>query len=346
MSPAGPPPAPGHELGIPSHELPSDELEALARILPATDRRNGDDCAVLAVPAGQVCVSVDTAVVGVHLHTALTPAEWGYRAAACALSDLAAMGASPTAILVSVATPTGRWADAVAMVDGARTRAAESGAVVVGGDLVRAGLDDAAPASISVTCLGTPPARGGVVRAGARAGDIIAVTGSLGAAAAEFHSLTPLTPPTRLTRHERGDVPAKMGAYRRPPNRLAAGTALASFTTAMMDISDGLSLDLVRLAGASGCGFEVDLDLLPLSPDLEAFPIAQADPAVTAACWGDDYELLVTLDAAQFEHARAALSRLGAGAVTLTKVGQCADTGTTWKRHGGPIQLEQGFSHR
>jgi thiamine-monophosphate kinase len=240
-------PAGGRELRL---------IEAIAATLRRREgsrvlRWIGDDCAVVRA-AGVAAVSVDAMVDGTHfrLGDGWTAEDAGWRALAGALSDLAAMGAEPGEAYLSVVMPDALGEDDVlALHAGAEALAAECGVTIAGGDLV------AGPAlTIAVTVMGwADDERQLVGRDGARAGDLVGVTGKLGAAAV------------------------------RPRPRLAEGRALAAAgASAMLDISDGLALDARRLAEASGVRLELDTEALPRAPGATA---------ETAATRGEDYEL-------------------------------------------------------
>ena len=196
-------------------------------------------------------VTQDALVEGVHFRfDLLSWAELGFRAAAVNLSDLAASGAEPLALLVTLGLPgTSRVEDVVHLYQGL----GEAGVPVRGGDTSRAER-----VLIGVTALGRAERVPG--RAGARAGDLLVVTGPLGAAGAAFRA----------------------GTLARPPVRLEEGRRLAAVATAMLDISDGLAADAAHLAARSGCRLEIDVERVPL-----------ADGAtIDDLGFGEDYELL------------------------------------------------------
>jgi thiamine-monophosphate kinase len=215
---------------------------------PATLLGPGDDAAVVAAPDGRVVASTDVLVEGRHFRRDWSSArDVGHRAAAANLADIAAMGAVPTALLVALCAPTNlevRWAEELA--DGLAAEAALVGASVVGGDM------SASPTlTIAVTALGDLGGGDPVVRSGARPGDVVAVNGRLGYAAAGY---------TVLSRGFRTPK-VLVEAFRRPEVPYPAGPAAARLgVTAMIDVSDGLISDLGHVATASGVGIDVTRD--------------------------------------------------------------------------------------
>jgi thiamine-monophosphate kinase len=231
-----------------------------------------DDAATLGVPGGgPLVVSVDSVVEGVHFDLSVCgPSDVGWKALMGALSDLAAMGATPLGALVALCVPGGSGEGTVALgvMAGVAEAAMATGCPVVGGD-----VSGAAQLVVAVTVLGTMEGDGEPVpRAGARAGDVVLVTGPCGASAAGLRELR--------ARASGGE------AYRRPRARLVEGQmARRHGAHAMIDVSDGLALDLHRLADASGVGFALD-----------EVPVAQGATLEEALGGGEDYELLVALE--------------------------------------------------
>lgn len=292
-----------------------------------------DDAALLDPPPGkQLVLAADAMVAGVHFLPDDPPETIGRKLLRVNLSDLAAMGAAPLGYLMTCGFTKGT-SDAwiAAFVAGLAQDQAEFGLAVLGGDTVVT----PGPASFSLTILGTVAPGQALRRQGARPGDEVWVSGTIGDGALGLLALTGRLPPD----------PHLADRYRLPRPRLALGKALAGIARAAMDVSDGLAQDLGHLARAAGCGAEIRADAVPLS-DPARIALA-ADPARLARILGggDDYELLFA--AAPEDAARV----LAAGAATqtpVTRIGRFLDGAGVIVLDGGgkPLDLPAaGWSH-
>jgi thiamine-monophosphate kinase len=249
----------------------------------ATLLGSGDDAAVVATPDGRVVAGTDILIEGTHFRRDWSSAEdVGHKAAAKNFADIAAMGAVPTALLVGFGAPGDlalSWVDG--LVAGLREEVGEVGAAVVGGDVVRS-----ANIVIAATALGDLQGREPVTLSGAREGDIVAVNGRLGWAAAGF---------VVLGRGFRSPVQV-VAAQRRPDVPYAAGPQAAELgATAMTDVSDGLVNDLGTIAKASGVRIDVRSKSIPIPDKLaEVGAALNIDPMTWLLTGGDDYALVAT----------------------------------------------------
>lgn len=250
-----------------------DSLRAIATH-PAA-RGLADDAAVL----GDLVLTHDMIVEGVHFLPADPPADIAWKLAAVNLSDLAAKGATPLGALIGYGL-TGDAAWDAAFAEGLAAALDQFGLPLLGGDTVS--LPAGAPRTLGMTAIGRAPPGGAPARSGARAGDGLFVTGTVGDAGLGL-----------AMAQGRLEGPAALGdAYRRPVPLIAAGQALAAQVSAMMDVSDGLLIDAARMADASGLAVRVDLDRVPLSPALVAVSGGGRAARIAAATAGDDYQLL------------------------------------------------------
>jgi thiamine-monophosphate kinase len=243
----------------------------------------GDDAAVVAAPDGRVVATTDVLVEGVHFRLDWSTAEQvGRKSVAVNLADVAAMGAVPTALLVGLGCPGDTPRSVVdGLVAGMWQEAAKVGAGVVGGDMVTADS-----IVISITALGDLQGRAPVTRSGARPGDVLAVCGRLGWAAAGL---------AVLGRGFRSPV-AVVGAQRVPEPPYAAGPEAAiAGATAMIDISDGLLADLGHIAEASGVGIDVRMGMIEVHHRLvDCASALGADAAHWVLTGGEDHALAAT----------------------------------------------------
>ena len=279
----------------------------------------GDDAALIAIPPGHTLVaSVDSAVDGVHFRRGwLTPRAIGYRSAAAALSDLAAMAATPTAMLIALAIPAEWRADVAAVADGIGDMAGAADVVIAGGNVTSAPVF-----SITTTVLGVVIRP--LLRSGARPGDRVYVTGSLGGPAAALRALESDVMPDDDHR----------ARFTHPVPRLREARWLAEHdATAAIDISDGLLADLGHLAAASGLRLQIDLDLLP---------VMRGVSALQAAASGEEYELAIT------SHEPLDVAAFGAEfGIPLTAIGVAAagDPGVEATQGGQRVAPIAGHDH-
>ncbi len=250
------------------------EFDAIRRILERWGpraRRIGDDAAVLTSLGDRALVaSTDTSIENVHFRADwLSPQEIGYRATAAALSDLAAMGATPLGILAALAIPEAWRGRLEQITDGIGDAAAYANASIIGGDMSRAG-----ELAITITVLGA--ARDALFRTSARPGDRIYVTGKFGGPFCALRDFTAGRKPD----------PAHRERFARPLPRIAEAAWLAEHgATSAIDVSDGLSADLTHLASASRVQLTVHLDRVPT---------VDGASHIEAASSGEEYELIVT----------------------------------------------------
>jgi thiamine-monophosphate kinase len=325
-------------------------IEAIEQVLASTGpahprvvRWLGDDAAVVRAAGGYAVTSVDTVVDGVHFRLGeLTPAEIGHRALGSALSDLAAMGA-PTAgeAYLAVALPADLAGEAaLALVRGAAELAARHGVTLCGGD-----VSSSATLTVSVTVVGWAEDPGSLIgRDGARAGDLVAVTGALGGAGAGLALLEGRVRTTTVSEAEARELHRR---YARPEPRLSAGRALAQLgASALVDISDGLATDARHLARRSGVEIVIDAARLPLEAGVDAVARALGtEPARFAASAGEDYELCACVPESSRTAADAAFA--GSGLPALTWVGRVAGAGDSPAlRLTGLAGELRGWEHR
>lgn len=252
---------------------------------PAVDLSVGDDCAILRLnPNERLATSVDSVVEGVHFPEDMFPEDLGFRAVSVAASDLAAMGARPIGMTVALTLPEADefWLNSFSQ--GLAQAVSEYQLPLVGGDTTRG------PLTITVQVLGAVPLDKALLREGAKVGDAVYVSGSLGDAAGALAFLNGEWQP------EPDHAEYLLQRYHRPRARIALGLELLDVATAAIDISDGLMADAGHIAAASGVGIRLDPEALPIAPALGSHGNRE-----TILKWalsgGDDYELCFTLPA-------------------------------------------------
>lgn len=287
----------------------------------------GDDAALIAVPPGhELVVTTDTLVSGRHFPEDAAPYDIGWKSLAVNLSDLAAMGAEARWLTLSLSLPDSDEAFLRGFAAGFFALAEKEKVSLVGGDTTRG------PLCITVTAMGLVPEGQALRRDGAKAGDGLYVSGTLGDAGLGLR-LALQQWPDDMSAADKAFVRERLG---RPLPRLVLGQALRGLASACMDVSDGLAQDLGHLLAASGVGAELWLEALPRSAALAAIDPAFAD--VLALTSGDDYELLFTAPA----DAADAVAALGA-----TRIGcLTAERGLCFRRHGAVIAMPvAGYRH-
>jgi len=307
----------------------------------------GDDAAVIEPERGMLDVlTTDVQVEGVHFdHRFVPPDAIGHRALAVNLSDLAAMGAKPRAVLLSLVLPDALDVAVVdGMMDGLLALAAAHDVAVVGGNISRS----PGPLMVDVTAVGAVRPRRLLTRAGARSGDGVYVTGTIGDASVGLQMLKeqcgaglhgpPGGPQGSAPHQER---------YLRPEPRVRAGMLLGRnrAASACMDMSDGLADAVRQIAEASQVGIALDEGALPIQDDVRRWHDAHGSSAIDAAIGGgDDYELLFTVRPAHLGRLRDVRQRLGA--LPITKIGVVTKERQSAIRAGaGERRLPAGFDH-
>ena len=287
---------------------------------PAVLLGPGDDCAIQRVGEGQDLVfSVDTLVEGVHFPEHYSPEKLGWRSLAVAASDLAAMGADPVCFTLALTLPQADPDWLANFSSGLSSASRSFGLNLAGGDITRG------PLALTLQVHGTVPVDSAIRRSGAKPGDLICVSGTLGNAAAALALLDlefPTTEQVELLVH-----------YHAPQPQLLLGRALRGSASAAIDISDGLVADLTHLLGASGVAGTIDVSCLPLSGALAA----QRDDAINLALYGgDDYQLCVTIaDTALKALPDAIRKQLTAVGRVRTGAGLVVDGGSAQAQPGG-----------
>ncbi len=282
-----------------------------------------DDAAVLELGGEALVITHDMMVEGVHWLSDADPADVAWKLVAVNLSDLAAKGAKPVGVMLGFTLGDSEWDSRFAA--GLATALDAFSVPLLGGDSV-AGPKEC-KRFVGMTALGLASHRPVPTRSGARPGDLLYVTGTLGDAMAGFRMVS-----------AGEDAGLRLAdAFNRPMPLLAEGQALAPLVSAMMDISDGLLLDANRMSDASGLSLEIDISAIPLSADFVAIAGDGQDVRIEAASWGDDYQLLFAAEEAVILPAQATV----VGRFSTGKGLKLHDAGTPV-----PLPVSTGFEHR
>jgi len=293
----------------------------------------GDDAAIVQVPPHEsLVVTTDTLNVGVHFPADASPADIAYKALMVNLSDLAAMGATPRWITLSLTLPetNADWLHAFSQ--SLHCALQEVGVALIGGDTTRG------PLSVSITAMGSVNPTFSYLRSEAKMGDIIAVTGTLGDAGLGLQCALHQRQLNRI--ENTGYVLTRL---HRPQARLSISTALHGLTRCAIDLSDGLASDLSHILKQSHCGAIVNVDDLPLSIALTQE--SDADEQIELAlCAGDDYELCFCIPPVHWEDA---VKKAAATGVVLTPVGVITvGEKIDWKKDNQPyVMHKRGWDH-
>lgn len=288
----------------------------------------GDDCARVWVPEGfELAITTDTLIDGVHFPLGTSAHAVGFKALAVNLSDLAAMGAQPAWVTLALSMPSVDMDWVQRFAEGFFTLAETLNIQLIGGDTTQG------PLSITVQAHGFIPKGQALTRGGARPGDYICVTGTLGVAGLELLKL--------------GGAPQEQTPVNRlnyPEPRVGAGMALRGIASAAIDISDGLIADLGHILDASGVGARLTLEDIPLSKNMreDQDPARMLELALTA---GDDYELCFTIPESQIEAVNALQYPLN---LPIKHIGNIQSQSglRIYRQNGEPLEISSGgFSH-
>ena len=317
----------------------ADEFELIKRYFLKNSHREdvtmgvGDDAAVLRPPSDmELIVTVDTLVEGVHFLTATDAESIGHKALAVNLSDLAAMGARPAWITLSLTLPGSDEAWLSAFCEGFFELARHHDVALVGGDLTHGSL------SVTVQAIGFTPRSSALYRKGAQPGDAVLVTGYLGDAGLALAAIK------QFRELDSESLEYCLGKLNKPTPRIAAGFALRDCASAAIDISDGLAADLEHILFASDVGASLQLASLPLSPVMQKAFAVNPDWRLPLAS-GDDYELLFTAPQSKLSHLYDKFESIDC---TLTRIGQIEPKMglRLWDEKGRAYHLQQaGYNH-
>lgn len=285
----------------------------------------GDDCAVIEVPEGhELCVSTDTLLEGVHFPLGAEPELIAQRSIAANLSDLAAMSAVPHSMTMALTLPgiSHDWLRRFA--ERSQQYALDIGCPIVGGNLAEGSL------SITITVMGVVPKGQAIKRSGAKVGDSVFVSGSLGGAAGAVSQLGCSEP-----------NPGLFAYYANPTPRLSLMKSIRNQINSAIDISDGLLADLGHLLAASRVGASLEIEKVPQAPELaECFSVEEAQRFVL--CGGDDYEICFTVSAEHETQLYELSQQLG---VAVSKIGQVTNEAGVIRSAMGEALSADGYKH-
>ncbi|NOR52330.1 MAG: thiamine-phosphate kinase [Gammaproteobacteria bacterium] len=287
----------------------------------------GDDAAIIEPPAGELlAISVDTLIAGRHFPEQTSPSDIGYKSLAVNLSDMAAMGAIPRWITLSLALPEVDERFLSGFSEQLLGLAERYGVQLIGGDTVRG------PLTITVQIIGTVPANSALKRSGARVGDAIFVSGTLGDAAGGLSIV--------MEGVTTNDAHYLLQRLNRPTPRVELGRALRGVASSAIDISDGLLADLGHILEQSGVGAEIDSSQIPCSDALISFVPDRQKRLKLMAAGGDDYELCFPVPASRVDEVKRISEELK---LPLTQIGKICE-GFELLLDGEKIS-QQGFDH-
>lgn len=315
-------------------------LKPLAEGAPEAFGLTDDAAAIPARPGFDLVISADAIVEGVHFLSGDSPELIARKLLRVNLSDLAGKAAEPFGYFLTVSWPPAfGWPERGAFVDGLREDQRRFGLKLLGGDTTAT----PGPLSASVTILGWTPAGAMVRRAGARAGDVLLVSGTIGDGALGLKAAT-----QALGAVAAADRAWLLDRYRLPQPRLKLREALRAHARAAADVSDGLVADAGHVATASGVGIEVDLDALPLSQAASAWVATQPDPVAARAALasgGDDYEIVCAVAP---EAAHGFIAAAETADVRVTPIGRVTEgRGVRVASQAGPVEIWRGgYVHR
>ncbi|MDF1692276.1 MAG: thiamine-phosphate kinase [Zhongshania sp.] len=322
---------PTSEFQLIQHYFKAGAAAALAQPNSPVRCGIGDDCAVLALPAGaELLVSVDTLVESIHFPQNYPSDMLARRALAVCVSDLAACGATPLGFTLALTLPNVDEPWLASFANALVVAAREYDIALVGGDTTRG------PLCLSLQVMGSAPAGAAILRSGACAGDLVYVSGQLGDARAALDYLNKAA--HELSAAEQ----ALLDRYHAPTPRLALGQKLRGLATAAVDVSDGLAADLGHILSASGVAAVLHTENLPLSPALTE---TCAERAIEfALSGGDDYELCFTVPAKHREAVAALSAELNLALTEIAYI-EAGEGLTCYRADGSVFTPAAGYQH-